>query len=114
MRSAEGSRSTGAGSRRSTERLEDPGAASAAGPPEQALAAKVAAGDKEGLEDLLTILLSRRPAASVINDVLVPAMRHVGELFGRGEMLLPFVLQSAETMKMPEPIIDPTTTMVES
>ncbi|HEY6097426.1 MAG TPA: dihydropteroate synthase, partial [Candidatus Deferrimicrobium sp.] len=68
----------------------------AAGPPEQALAAKVAAGDKEGLEDLLTILLSRRPAASVINEVLVPAMRHVGELFGRGEMLLPFVLQSAE------------------
>ena len=30
----------------------------------------------------------------VINRVLVPAMRHVGELFGRGEMLLPFVLQS--------------------
>jgi len=73
--------------------------ASSAGPPEQALAAKVAAGDKEGLEDVLTILLSRRPAASVINEVLVPAMRQVGALFGRGEMLLPFVLQSAEVMK---------------
>ena len=57
------------------------------------------AGDKEGLEDLLSILLSRRPAMSIINQLLVPAMRRVGELFGRGEMLLPFVLQSAEVMK---------------
>jgi len=68
-------------------------------PPEEELAEKVVAGDKEGLEDLLTILLSRRPAASIINQLLVPAMRKVGELFGRGEMLLPFVLQSAEVMK---------------
>ncbi len=74
-------------------------AAGSAGPPERVLAARVAAGDKEGLEDLLSILLSRRPAASVVNEVLVPAMRHVGELFGRGEMLLPFVLQSAEVMR---------------
>ncbi len=83
------------------------GEAPAAGPPEQALAAKVAAGDKEGLEDLLTILLSRRPAASVINEILVPAMRHVGELFGRGEMLLPFVLQSAEVMKRSVDFLQP-------
>ena len=68
-------------------------------PPEEELAEKVVAGDKDGLEDLLSILLSRRPAASIINQLLVPAMRRVGELFGRGEMLLPFVLQSAEVMK---------------
>ena len=68
-------------------------------PPEEELAEKVVAGDKEGLEDLLSILLSRRPPASIINQLLVPAMRRVGELFGRGEMLLPFVLQSAEVMK---------------
>ncbi len=83
------------------------GEASAAGPPEQVLAARVAAGDKEGLEDLLTILLSRRPAASVINEVLIPAMRHVGELFGRGEMLLPFVLQSAEVMRQSVDFLQP-------
>ena len=68
-------------------------------PPEEELAGKVLAGDREGLDDLLAILLSRRPATSVINEVLVPAMRRVGELFGRGEMLLPFVLRSAEVMK---------------
>jgi 5-methyltetrahydrofolate--homocysteine methyltransferase len=68
-------------------------------PPEEELAEKVVAGDKEGLEDLLSILLSRRPPVSIINHLLVPAMRRVGELFGRGEMLLPFVLQSAEVMK---------------
>ena len=86
----------------------EPGAGGAsAGRPEQALASKVEAGDKEGLEDLLTILLSRRPAASVINEVLVPAMRHVGELFGRGEMLLPFVLQSAEVMRRSVDFLQP-------
>ncbi|HEX9204992.1 MAG TPA: homocysteine S-methyltransferase family protein, partial [Candidatus Deferrimicrobiaceae bacterium] len=67
--------------------------------PEEEIAEKVVAGDKEGLEDLLAILLSRRPAAGIINQLLVPAMRRVGDLFGRGEMLLPFVLQSAEVMK---------------
>ncbi len=67
--------------------------------PEEEVAEKVVAGDREGLEDLLAILLSRRPAAGIINQLLVPAMRRVGDLFGRGEMLLPFVLQSAEVMK---------------
>jgi 5-methyltetrahydrofolate--homocysteine methyltransferase len=74
---------------------------------EEALAGRVVSGDKEGLEDLLSILLSRRPAGSVINEVLVPAMRHVGELFGRGEMLLPFVLQSAEVMKRSVDFLEP-------
>ncbi len=68
-------------------------------PPEEELEGKVLAGDKEGIEDLLSILLARRPAASIVDEILVPAMRRVGELFGRGEMLLPFVLQSAEVMK---------------
>jgi 5-methyltetrahydrofolate--homocysteine methyltransferase len=67
--------------------------------PEERLADKVIAGDKDGLEDLLAILLTRRPAQAIINELLVPAMRRVGDLFGRGEMLLPFVLQSAEVMK---------------
>jgi 5-methyltetrahydrofolate--homocysteine methyltransferase len=67
--------------------------------PEERLVEKVVAGDKEGLEDLLAILLTRRPAPAIINQLLVPAMRRVGELFGRGEMLLPFVLQSAEVVR---------------
>ncbi len=80
---------------------EEPGAGKnlPAVPPEEELAEKVVAGEKDGLPDLLSILLSRRPAASIINHLLVPAMRRVGDLFGRGEMLLPFVLQSAEVMK---------------
>ena len=67
--------------------------------PETTLFRKVVEGDKEGLEDVLSMLLLRRSALSVINDILVPAMRHVGELFGAGELLLPFVLLSAEVMK---------------
>ncbi len=79
----------------------------AAKPVEQQLADKVVAGDKEGLGDLLAILLERRKATGIINDILVPAMRHVGDLFGRGEMLLPFVLQSAEVMKRSVGILEP-------
>ena len=75
------------------------GGTGAAVPPEKALTGKIIAGDRDGLEDLLSILLSRLPAGAVINNILVPAMRHVGDLFGRGEMLLPFVLKSAEVMK---------------
>ena len=67
--------------------------------PEAELHRKIVRGDKEGIEDLLAILLERTPPLEIINQVLVPAMRHVGELFGRGEILLPFVLQSAEAMK---------------
>ena len=66
---------------------------------EQAVYAQVVEGSKENLEDNLAMLLQRLTPLAVINQILVPAMRHVGELFGRGELLLPFVLQSAEVMK---------------
>ncbi|MDA8121653.1 MAG: methionine synthase [Deltaproteobacteria bacterium] len=75
--------------------------------PEEELADKVVAGDRDGLEDLLSILLTRRPAAAIVNQLLVPAMRRVGDLFGRGEMLLPFVLQSAEVMKRSVDFLQP-------
>ncbi len=75
--------------------------------PEQVLFGKVVAGSREGLDDQLRILLRRMPAMTIINQVLVPAMRHVGELFGRGELLLPFVLQSAEVMKQAVTLLDP-------
>lgn len=66
---------------------------------EEELRRKLVGGDRDGLEDLLNILLQRYPALEIINRLLVPAMREVGDLFGRGELLLPFVLQSAEVMK---------------
>jgi len=75
--------------------------------PEERLHTKIVKGDKDDLDDLLSILLQRRSAIDIINNVLVPAMRHVGELFGRGELLLPFVLQSAEVMKRSVTILEP-------
>ncbi|WP_136798260.1 dihydropteroate synthase [Desulfosediminicola ganghwensis] len=67
--------------------------------PEEQLFKQLVNGDKDGLEDLLSILRERHAPLEIINQILVPAMRHVGELFGKGEILLPFVLQSAEVMK---------------
>jgi 5-methyltetrahydrofolate--homocysteine methyltransferase len=57
-------------------------------------------GDRDGLTDDLDLALAeRRAALDIVNDVLLDGMRVVGELFGSGQMQLPFVLQSAETMK---------------
>lgn len=67
--------------------------------PEEALHQKIVRGEKDGIEDILSVLLDRYPPLEIVNLILVPAMRHVGELFGKGELLLPFVLQSAEAMK---------------
>jgi 5-methyltetrahydrofolate--homocysteine methyltransferase len=76
-------------------------------PAEQALTDRIVEGSKEGLEDLLEILLRRMPPVEIINRILIPAMRKVGELFGRGELLLPFVLQSAEAMKRSVSLLEP-------
>lgn len=67
--------------------------------PEEELHQKILTGDKDGIEDILAVLLDRYPPLEIVNQILVPAMRHVGDLFGKGELLLPFVLQSAEAMK---------------
>ncbi len=53
----------------------------------------------EGIEALIDDALLRRPAVAVLNEVLLPAMKDVGDRFGAGELILPFVLQSAEVMK---------------
>jgi len=74
---------------------------------EEQLFAKVMDGDKDGIEDLLAILRQRFKPIDIINQILVPAMRHVGELFGKGEILLPFVLQSAEVMKVSVSLLEP-------
>jgi len=54
---------------------------------------------REGIEALLDEALERHTAVEVLNDVLLPAMKDVGDRFGAGELILPFVLQSAEVMK---------------
>src|SRR6267378_1705681 len=62
---------------------------------------------KEGIEGLLDQAIDQRAAnksrsdasVSVLNEVLLPAMKDVGDRFGAGELILPFVLQSAEVMK---------------
>jgi 5-methyltetrahydrofolate--homocysteine methyltransferase len=60
---------------------------------------RIVDGDRKGLTDELDEALKTRAALSIINDVLLDGMKVVGDLFGAGKMQLPFVLQSAETMK---------------
>jgi 5-methyltetrahydrofolate--homocysteine methyltransferase len=54
---------------------------------------------KEGVEALIDDCLTRNPPVWVLNNVLLPAMKDVGDKFGAGELILPYVLQSAEVMK---------------
>jgi 5-methyltetrahydrofolate--homocysteine methyltransferase len=69
-------------------------------PVDERLKARIIDGDRNGLtEDLDKALAQGMTALSVVNDVLLEGMKVVGELFGSGQMQLPFVLQSAETMK---------------
>ena len=69
-------------------------------PVEERLKARIIDGDREGLTaDLDEAMGGGLPALDIINDVLLAGMKVVGELFGSGQMQLPFVLQSAETMK---------------
>ncbi len=54
---------------------------------------------KDGVEADIDEALTRKTPVEVLNDVLLPAMKDVGDRFGAGELILPFVLQSAEVMK---------------
>ena len=64
-------------------------------------------GEKIGLEDNLKIALEKYPALEIVNDILLGGMKIVGELFGSGQMQLPFVLQSAEVMKTAVKFLEP-------
>ncbi len=68
-------------------------------PVDERLRQRIIDGDRRGIEADLDEALATRNALSIINDTLLDGMRTVGELFGSGKMQLPFVLQSAETMK---------------
>ncbi|MDX3096868.1 methionine synthase [Streptomyces sp. ME01-24h] len=71
----------------------------AALPLEERLQRRIVDGEKNGLEADLDEALASRPALEIVNDTLLEGMKVVGELFGSGQMQLPFVLQSAEVMK---------------
>jgi 5-methyltetrahydrofolate--homocysteine methyltransferase len=65
-------------------------------------------GEKVGLEDDLKAAMNQgMPALEIINSHLLEGMKVVGELFGKGEMQLPFVLQSAEVMKTAVAMLEP-------
>jgi 5-methyltetrahydrofolate--homocysteine methyltransferase len=71
----------------------------AALPLEERLKRRIIDGEKNGLEADLDEALTTRPALDIVNETLLDGMKVVGELFGSGQMQLPFVLQSAEVMK---------------
>ncbi|MEU8028777.1 vitamin B12 dependent-methionine synthase activation domain-containing protein, partial [Streptomyces sp. NPDC049099] len=71
----------------------------AALPLEERLKRRIIDGERNGLEADLDLALAERPALDIVNDTLLDGMKVVGELFGSGQMQLPFVLQSAEVMK---------------
>jgi 5-methyltetrahydrofolate--homocysteine methyltransferase len=68
-------------------------------PLEERLQRRIIDGEKNGLTADLDAALAERPALDIVNDTLLSGMKVVGELFGSGQMQLPFVLQSAEVMK---------------
>ena len=76
-------------------------------PVEERLKHRIIDGDRDGIEADLDESLQTRPALSVINDVLLDGMKVVGDLFASGDMQLPFVLQSAETMKTAVAFLEP-------
>ena len=87
-----------------TGRGEDESSATRADPtegmsPEQRVQWMVVHRKKEGIEDALDAAGVRARPVQVLNEVLLPAMKEVGDKFGAGELILPFVLQSAEVMK---------------
>ena len=77
-------------------------------PVDECLKSRIIDGDREGLTDDLDVAMAGGMAAlDIVNNVLLDGMKVVGELFGSGQMQLPFVLQSAETMKTAVAYLEP-------
>ncbi|MBX3391567.1 MAG: methionine synthase [Phycisphaeraceae bacterium] len=74
---------------------------------EERLRAHIIDGEKQGLSQTIDEALAKYPPLDIINDHLLDGMKTVGELFGSGRMQLPFVLQSAEVMKMAVARLEP-------
>ena len=79
----------------------------AALPLEERLKRRIIDGERNGLEADLGLALAERPALDIVNVILLDGMKTVGELFGSGQMQLPFVLQSAEVMKAAVAYLEP-------
>lgn len=76
-------------------------------PLDERLQRRIIDGEKNGLETDLDEALGERPALEIVNETLLAGMKVVGELFGSGQMQLPFVLQSAEVMKSAVAYLEP-------
>ena len=76
-------------------------------PVEERLKQHIIDGERIGLEDALKDGLKNYPPLDIVNTYLLDGMKVVGELFGSGQMQLPFVLQSAETMKSAVAFLEP-------
>ncbi|MDX2085054.1 MAG: methionine synthase [Candidatus Melainabacteria bacterium] len=74
---------------------------------EERLKYRLINGEKSGLEADLALALAVHSPLAIINEILLDGMKTVGELFGRGDMQLPFVLQSAEVMKTAVAYLEP-------
>jgi 5-methyltetrahydrofolate--homocysteine methyltransferase len=74
---------------------------------EDRLAQRIVDGDRQDLEADLDLAMAIHPPLDIINNILLDGMKTVGELFGAGKMQLPFVLQSAETMKTAVRFLEP-------
>lgn len=79
----------------------------AALPLDERLKRRIIDGERNGLESDLELALADRPALDIVNETLLDGMKVVGELFGSGQMQLPFVLQSAEVMKLAVAYLEP-------
>jgi 5-methyltetrahydrofolate--homocysteine methyltransferase len=86
---SKGEEDTGAGAADPTEGME----------PEEALHFHILRRRKDGVEEWIDRSVEKIGAVPTLNEVLLPAMKEVGDKFGAGELILPFVLQSAEVMK---------------
>ncbi|HLO97660.1 MAG TPA: vitamin B12 dependent-methionine synthase activation domain-containing protein [Fimbriimonas sp.] len=74
---------------------------------EEQLKKHIVSGSKKGLDARIIEALKSYSALQIINDILLDGMKTVGDLFGSGKMQLPFVLQSAEVMKMAVAHLEP-------
>ncbi|MDI3313884.1 MAG: methionine synthase [Mycobacterium sp.] len=71
------------------------------------LAQRIVDGERDGLEADLDEAMTQKPPLEIINENLLAGMKTVGDLFGSGQMQLPFVLQSAEVMKAAVAYLEP-------
>jgi 5-methyltetrahydrofolate--homocysteine methyltransferase len=67
--------------------------------PAERIHAQILQRRRDGIEEQIDLAVAGRDPVEVLNEVLLPAMKEVGDRFGAGELILPFVLQSAEVMK---------------